>query len=227
MVSVSKNFRYTLIFLVGMGTYTYPQDTLSTDAIILTLRMQEGIWLDSTLARHIDSALTVTREAYDTLTIYHTWLDYVPNMLLMGLDTFSASWDNGYVFTGDSSLDSLNTHYHSESVNPVFDIAPYYTLTFAQPLQMERLANVYLTDPAVIWAGPNYNGEYGPNIWAMFKYNSWLFIFLYGWGDCPAGCIHRDYWYVSLDSNRVPLLEEILPDDHPTPYFHQWNIPTA
>ena len=227
MGSMNKRFRNMLIFLVGLGAPIYSQDTLSTDAVILTLRMQEGIWLDSTLAEEIDGALTAARQTYDTLTIYHAFPDYVPDMLIVGLDTFCTSWDTGSVMTGDSFLDSLNLLYHLVSVNRLYGPYATYLLTYAQPLQIERLADIYQGDESVIWAEPNGSAGDGPNIWTLFKYNHWLLVFSYGWGDCPAGCIHRDYWYVSVDSNGTALLEEMLPDDHPTPHLYRWNIPTA
>ena len=56
---------------------------ISEDAVILTLRLQDGIFLDTTLALEIDRVLDAVWSEYDTLIIIHTCAEYLTKELLL------------------------------------------------------------------------------------------------------------------------------------------------
>ena len=53
------------------------------------------------------------------------------------------------------------------------------------------------------------HGCIGPdkNIVLQTDEHSTLIIFSRGWGDCPAGCIHHEYWEFEIEGNEVRFLK--------------------
>ncbi|MDO9548882.1 MAG: HEAT repeat domain-containing protein, partial [Candidatus Marinimicrobia bacterium] len=100
-----------------------------------------------------------------------------------------------------------------------------FLLKFAQPLKMSLLSNIYEAIPGVIYAEPNGICCDGDNIEWFKKNNIWHLIFSHGLGDCPAGCIYRYYWYVTVDENLMVQLVDEKERDFRVPYIYIWNIP--
>ena len=199
----------------------------SEDAIILTLREQENIRLDTAIAAEIDSGLAAARRTLGRLETIHAFPEYVPSELLIKTDAaWSQAWSNGQTTTGDHYIDSLGTEYGLVSAHAEF--GNWFLLTFDQPLQMWRLAQLYKRHPAVIYAEPDIYGGDGDNIEYFIKDDILCFTFSHGYGDCPAGCIGRYYWYVSVtqsDSGYYGRFEEGRDFSWVVPYIYRWNIP--
>ncbi|MFQ6093918.1 MAG: HEAT repeat domain-containing protein, partial [bacterium] len=124
--------------------------------------------------------------------------------------------------TGNSTIDSLTEIYGMISVSE----SPYwFVLEFAQPLKIPLLSQLYKVVAGVIDAWPKYVCCVIDNIEAFMKDQIWHLAFTHGWGDCPAGCIHRYYWYVTVDKNLNTLLVEERYRDFGTPWIYLWNIP--
>jgi hypothetical protein len=198
---------------------------LSGDAIILTLRMQEGIWLDTTLAIQIDNALEAVRDVYDTLAFIHARRDFIPHeLLLMSSAPWTQAWREDGLVTGNETIDSLSTVYHLIDVRFSIPQLNVFTLTFEQPLKIPVLCSVYEAVPEVGYAEPNHLIGDGSTIIAFFKEQMWHFVFSLRWGDCPAGCIFEYNWYIEVDQGLVPrLIEEGFPPS--SPVINLWNVP--
>jgi hypothetical protein len=200
------------------------QDSLNIqDAIILTLRSQDGILLDTLMQSEISKVLQAARNQYDTLQSIHAFPDYVANQLMLKSDAaWTQAWYQGELLTGNPAIDSLTALYQMTAV----DIHSFcFVLNFAQPLKMTLLAAIYEKIPGVIFAEPNgYIGD-GDNIEWFKKNNTWHLAFSHGWGDCPAGCINRYYWYVTINENLTAQLIEEKERDFREPYIFLWNVP--
>ncbi|MBL7067905.1 MAG: T9SS type A sorting domain-containing protein [Candidatus Marinimicrobia bacterium] len=200
------------------------QDSLNAqDAVILTLRMQEEIKLDTLLFNEITHVLQAVRNQYDTLKSIYAFPDYALNQLLLSSDaSWTQAWHQGELLTGNQTIDSLTSAYQMISVEVH---SSFFVLNFAQPLKMSLLSNIYEAIPGVIYAEPNgYIGD-GDNIECFKKNNIWHLIFSRGFGDCPAGCIYRYYWYVTVDENLIVQLIDERERDFRVPYIYLWNIP--
>jgi len=201
------------------------QDSLNNqDAIILTLRLQEGIFLDTLLQNEILKVLQAARNQYDTLQSIHALPDYAVNQLMLKSDAaWTQAWYQGELLTGNPTIDSLTNLYQMTTVDTLF--LQWFILNFAQPLKMTRLADIYQTIPGVICAEPNgYIGD-GDNIEGFKKNNTWHLVFSHGWDDCPSGCINRYYWYVTVTENLTVQLIEEREKDLTEPSIFLWNIP--
>ena len=207
---------------------TRPQDF--PDAVILTLRVQTGIHLDTLLERHIDSGLVAARLTLDTLSSIHAFPDYSPNQVeLATVAPWSQAWRRGEILTGEPFIDSLAIEFGLVRVDtPHYN--EWYDLNFDGPKQMIRLSQVYGNHPDVIGAEPAWVGGDGDRIEYLEKDSAQYFVFSQGWGDCPSGCIYRYNWYVSVtceDTGRTgQLVGQVFLDD-PEPYLFPFNIPPA
>jgi len=200
-------------------------DSLITkDAVILTLGLQEGIWLDTTLAVDIDAALTAVRSELDTLAGIHAFPDYIPDELLLSSSaSWTQPWREGNLMTGNEAIDSLTVTYQATAVEPGGRDA--FTLTYAQALKMSLLADVYEAVPGVVYAEPNYIDGDGNDIDAFRKDGVWHVAFSLGFGDCPAGCMYRYYWYVTVRPDLIVEPVDERPRDLEAPWLYLWNIP--
>ena len=226
-VSAKKLFlTFTFQFLVYVGV-SYADFT--QDAIILTLRQQDGIRLDSTVAAEIDSGLVAARAQMNILNSIHVFPEYVLGMLIVTTDAaWNLAWQQGELLTGEPYIDSLGTEYGLIGVQQDIWPADMFILNFPVTLEMRKLSELYEAHPEVRYSEPNgYMGD-GNNI-EYFKKNGILhFAFSQGWGDCPAGCTDRYYWYTTVtlsDTGSMVCLEEEKFQDHSAPYIYRWNIP--
>ena len=200
-------------------------DSITTDAVILTLRLQDVIVLDTTLAVEVNTILEAARSQYDTLKSIHAFPDYVPTQLLVSSDaSWTQAWRDGNLMTGNTAIDSLTLIYQMISVEPQY-VRTWFLLNFAQPLKMPLLAQLYEEVPGVNSAEPNWVCCDGDNIEAFKKSEVWHLAFSHGWGDCLAGCINRYYWYVTVDATLNAQLVEERFRDLSVPYLYLWNIP--
>ena len=200
---------------------------MSEDAIILTLRSQQGIRLDSALADRIDSGLVASRLLNDSLNDIHAFPDYIPTELLVKTASpWSAAWRRGEIITGEHFIDSLAGEF--ELVTVSYSFADWFLLTFAHPLQMENLGAVYKKQSDVIYAEPNASVGDGNRIEFFDKNGIMHFSFSLGWDDCPAGCLFRFYWYIVVTRSVTGLqasLEETWFRDLTVARVTRWNNP--
>jgi hypothetical protein len=222
-----RSKKYLLCILTAM-TLQNATAQISGDALILTLRTQQGVRLDSALARHIDSGLVASRQLIDTLNFIHAFPNYVPTELLVSTAAvWSAAWRRGEIVTGEPYVDSLAREFGLIAVGPL-SLPAWFLLRFNQPLQMINLANLYQRQFDIIYAEPNYYGGDGNRIEFFEKNRIMHFSFSRGWGDCPSGCIYRLYWYLSVtpvDTGLSATLEETWLRDLTTPRVTRWNNP--
>jgi hypothetical protein len=211
-----------------LTAFHYAGSQISDDAVVLTLRVQQGIRLDSALAMHIDSGLTAARLEVDTLETIHAFPTYLVSQLIVNTAApWSEAWRQGDILTGEPYIDSLATTYELLATDGG-DVLNYFVLFFAHPLNMELLAEAYASHPDMTYAGPNIVGGDGDNIEWFEKDDILHFAFSKGWGDCPSGCTERYYWYVSVTPGNAEweaLFEEERYRDWWNPHLYRWNIP--
>lgn len=155
---------------------------------------------------HIYNCTTIT--SVDTITkirpvhtlpyvsLYHIWVH---------VDTsynWTKQWENGFTFTGNDAIDSLLIEYELELGS--YSFYPDVSLKTHKPLNMRTLGKIFEKISGVIFAVPDVLVGSGDDLEANLE-SLWIrYIFSFGWGDCPAGCIHRRFWeYTVSDSGEV------------------------
>ena len=191
----------TVVFVLALLFVStgFAQETYNHDAVELTLRMQDGIHLDTTLYHSIDSLLTRARTATDEVLSIHTFPAFLHDRLIVddAGEFFAETWGAGVLLTGNRYIDSLGTEYGLDSIKSSYSNR-FYILYFSKPAHMSRLAELYKEDAQVEWAQPDGFAGDGDDIVFRSRPDEHLFGFSHGEGDCPAGCIYRYWWMVRL-----------------------------
>lgn len=206
-------------------SWSCPTDTfVSEDAIILTLRLQESMFLDTALAFEIDTVVATARSHCPEVGGIFAFPDYMCNEILLQSDaSWTSAWLKGELLTGNTEVDSLGARYNLVGAAKV--TSNIFKLEFQQAMNMRWLGLLYEQIDDIIYAGPNHICCDGPDIEAFKKKDTWHLAFLNAWGDCPAGCIYRYYYYITVDSQfNVSLIDERDPS-WDIPKIYTWNIP--
>ncbi len=198
---------------------------ISDDAVILTLRQQQGIFLDSSYAIRIDSAIIEARSLVDTLNSIHAFPEYMINeILIISQADWTSNWSQGNLTTGEAFIDSINQLYNLVTVAPGLF---WFKLTYSQPLNIPPLAEIFMQHPDIESAEPNYYLiVYLPDDITLYdKDSSLLFGFstAYDWGGTTPHC-----WYLSLDYLNGSLQATFVGElelNYSIPFIYRWNIP--
>lgn len=203
---------------------------ISDDAVILTLRNQNSINLDSAIAARINSALNSIRNKVDTLHEVHAFPAYSTDCLLIKTRAaWSKNWYDGNLLTGEKDIDSLNQLYKLVKVDvPYYSSLSWFKLYFSQPMNIPLLAELYKTQPDIIAAAPNFRSGDGDDIEFIDRDSICHFAFSKGQGDCASDCIEHEYWYVTTNPGNnfsEVNLEEYVPAHSTDLIIPRWNIP--
>lgn len=126
---------------------------------------------------------------------------------LFGLDT-SCVWASRLIAkttpTGHPKVDHLLQTYEL-TVQEVFGIGGgrFVLLRSSSPLHIAELARGFDGIECLAGAEPNASIGDGNNIQAEAEADAWKITFSLGWGDCPAGCIHRHWWSFRVRSDGL------------------------
>jgi hypothetical protein len=201
---------------------TLNDSLLSEDAIILALRIQEGIWLDTTLALEIDRLLEAARSTSDTLRSIHARKRYFdPYKINIDCDApWTSAWLEGNLMTGNEAMDSLIVEYHVISIEGT---GPIFSLHFAQPLNTNLLSTLFGNIEGVdVFLVADL---YGDDITIFNKHSFWYLVFTHVWGDWYMRILHEYYWYVFVDDDiNAQLIDERLRNPE-VPWMYLWNVP--
>jgi hypothetical protein len=116
-------------------------------------------------------------------------------------------------------LDSLNAFYGIAEVDTHLVRIGWIQLIFEGRLHPERLADEYEQVPSLLSAVPNgiIANQADNYPWEIDGGVSYLFR--YGWGDCPAGCIYNQWWYFKVreGEDEIEYLGTFVSPDDPKP----------
>lgn len=191
------------------------EPSFSEDAVILALRVATGAWLSADQARAFDTDINRIRQQVPAVARIRARADFVPRDLLVTVNPgtpWIADWKNGTLATGETALDALLAEYGITSVRLLADYGDggaTLVLRFGQTLNMKALKDlVQAASPRITAAEPNGIAGDGDNITFRNTGGVKTYTFSQGWGDCPAGCIDRHYWDVTLAADNSLSVEE-------------------
>jgi hypothetical protein len=118
-------------------------------------------------------------------------------------------------------VDSLGTVFHATTLDTIA-IGPSLlaVIRFEGRLHPERLAEIYASFPEVLSAHPNSYCCDWSNVYPGMHDGHRTYLFRYGYGDCPAGCIDSDLWYFRRVNGQTRYVGSYLPGD-PEPHWWQ------
>ncbi len=198
-------------------------DHFSYDVQVLAARFSTSPWIDSILASEIDVALRSARSVRSDLAGIRIYGSFVLTQLIVEpVPEVAEKWSQGNILVEDPYLDSLATLFGLELV--IDSKVGWFILNFHHSLNVPVLAKVYAQSSKIVYAQPNGLVGDGDEIWLFIKNTSWDFVFSHGEGDCPSGCLWRNFVYVVVDPlNSGSLIRELDPPYQPQIFL--WNVP--
>jgi len=129
----------------------------------------------------------------------------------MGFDSATMTQVQNGSYT---AWDCPNQWYEVQQINPG---SFYVQVEFQGIYNMQMLAAEYATFPGVSYA--EHNGMFGggSTICGSIDGDTWHMVLLHGWGDCPSGCIYREYFYFTTTSTGAPVFQDSWLNSSGTP----------
>jgi hypothetical protein len=211
--------------------YKYTAEDVN-EANVMALCLSGTITAPETLSNLVLTNLAEIRSSYGrefALTIYGDGeyapfnpikfeAPWVPSCILISFEPGTAQ----LVANGQyHDWDELNRQYRVSYIDLRTIRYNYVEMGFKGQLHPRRLSELYAKLPGVRYAQPNYRGGGNSWIYPSSQAGSGLtYLFRYGWGDCPAGCIYNEFWYfISYASGETvfagywnPQKDPIVPD---------------
>ncbi len=242
------------IIAVGNAKMAAQNNTITLDAVYLTLKMQSGIVLDSAKARSFDSNLALAKRklGLDPRANYY-YGRYSFNVVeaeFSSTDTLLVnSWQQGKITTGNRKFDSLSTSLGAVSVESLVTyktslgfVISRVKINFSAPINDQKARSAYMEHGFEFYrfsGGVSFSSgrvSYSTSLDYFHCNDSFYFIFGSGSGDCPAGCLNFKYYYSAVrqvDTGKVVTSEASYgwgdnfapPYDRPYPRTIPYNFP--
>lgn len=218
---------YPDLIQVPDGQLSAPEQlAYEEDAVRLAIRYLEEIGsparhdvdppegLVASLYRALGHVHGVSHPARDTVIEahgIHTFPQPASREIMVRVDPEQAwthAWKALNAVTGNSAVDALVSD-HALSVRQYHEwsIGEVAVLRAARPLNAAALAARFAPLEGVLSAEPNGSGGDGNDIRASRHADGWRLDYSIGFGDCPAGCIHRRTWSFAVGADgRVRFL---------------------
>ncbi|OQY29970.1 MAG: hypothetical protein B6244_01545 [Candidatus Cloacimonetes bacterium 4572_55] len=182
--------------IVKESKYIKPE--LQNDAQLLSLQISRSVTPDPVLTAKIKEMLITARSYTSEIRNVHVRNPWNPTQLILSMkgDTPRLKTENPKQ-TGYAELDELNKTYPVEKIQFMFK--QNYTLHFVRPINMPILVESYKKLEGVAFAEIDRAAGDGDNIVLKRDGEGWELTFIRGWGDCPAGCIHKHFWDFRFD----------------------------
>lgn len=98
----------------------------------------------------------------------------------------------------------------------------YHTMLFNGRLHPARLIEMYQRVPGIVSLGGGAFVGDSPEFFIIPDGNVFRYFFRDAWGDCPAGCIFSDYYYVTVTNNDIDFIGSYLRDFRDTTGVPDW-----
>lgn len=138
----------------------------------------------------------------DTIETIHTFPRYNTHEVTVAVDLdadWTAAWQDGERLTGKAAVDSLLQTYDLSVESRLDASQPSVLLRSEAPINTVALGRRFEAIEGVEYAEQNGYGGDGNDIQARLMENAIMLSYSRGWGDCPAGCIHREVWAYRVD----------------------------
>jgi hypothetical protein len=169
------------------------------EAQLLALEVEGQLRPSEEITEQIYNDLFAIRSNYPEIAFITYMPRAVPDEIMIGLTAEAAEqFRNGQYH----ALDELNETYGVIEIDShLLSFIRLLILKFDQIYNTELLSQIYADAnlPGVRYAEPNYRIGDGSTIIAEPPY----YCFVHAWGDCPSGCIYREYWYFKVEDGQV------------------------
>lgn len=150
---------------------------------------------------HVHQADDVTGR--DAIGGLHAFPRYPTHEAVVAIDTtvaWTEAWRQGRRLTGRAEVDQL-LEVHDLSVTYQDGRQPRVVVRSEPPINTVALVQRFEAIPGVAYAELNMYGGDGNDIRAALGEDAMRLTYSRGWGDCPAGCIHRASWTYRVEKD--------------------------
>ncbi len=170
---------------------------------------------DTKVQRFYDALLAVYNardvRARDSVVSIHARPRYSLHEIIVGVDSTASwthAWENEERLTGHENVDLLMERYDL-AVDRYLDGIGAATLRSEEPLNSYGLSAQFAEIEGVRYAETNGLIGGSSDIRAEVLEGAIRLHYSRGWGDCPAGCIHRTTWTFRVhDNGSVTFVEK-------------------
>ena len=172
------------------------------------------------LAEKIDQMLRLIRQEHPEVSGVHARESYPPARLLLQLepslieainDWLSAPDKSGTLVTGNEEFDTLNLKLGLQGIE-TYDSIGSAIICFREGLNVRAASVAYWMIEGILYAEPDAYLLDGSDIEALMVDEEWYFVFRDAWGDCPSGCIHKEFYYfIVREEGEVRRVDSATP----------------
>ena len=173
------------------------------------------------LVGEIERVLSLIRAAYPSMGEIRAGEDIIPGMLAIypEPDLYEIAKEmikdkQGQIRfeTGNVEFDALNAKLGLQKVRWDGDISKSLTFYFERHVNLRVAREAYLMVEGVgdVSDYSGYGLVVSADINAFKQGETWYFIFLNAWGDCPAGCVHQEIFCFTVRGTvveRIPTAQ--------------------
>lgn len=124
---------------------------------------------------------------------------------------------------GYRRLDSLNRQFGLDSMKQYeMHFREYFSLYFSARYNPVRLVEIYLTVDGIFEVFPDGFAGDSPELYIYPDGDEFKYFFRNAWGDCPAGCIISDIYYVISKQGQFEFVGSWSNQDDPDPPRPAW-----
>jgi hypothetical protein len=197
---------------------------ISEEAQLAALWLTNDFYPPLDIASNIDNDLELIRAKFaDSLDIFEQEFIFpaVPRSLTIGLSDSAVeayragTYDAWNSQNDDFGLVAIDTFFHGNNFN-------YAKLHFKDILNPYKLSSYYSGTEGVRYAQPIYlYGDFS-NFYPWYVDGDISYLFRYGWGDCPAGCIYSHFWYLKKINGEFEIVGDFI-TTYPESYPEWWS----
>ena len=199
-----------------------------TNAFITQEAQLAALWLTNEftppedVAQQIANDLVKIRAEYaDSIEIFNVnfLFPYWSGGITVGLTDSAVSAIRAGTYTAwDIVNDSLNIAY----IDTVYLYGRVAYLNFQYLMNPVKVATHYVNLEGVRYANASsYFGDYS-NFYPWYVDGRIAYLFRYGWGDCPAGCIYSHFWYIKNIDGKFEIIGDFSTENH-DPFPDWWE----
>ncbi|MBN1886049.1 MAG: hypothetical protein JW876_11075 [Candidatus Krumholzibacteriota bacterium] len=173
----------------------FPSEQATLMALYLSGRIRPPEELAGEIHDELAGIAAVYAKNYPMLGYGGFHLPWQPSVISLHVDepTREAIAEDAY-----HAWDALNDEFDLEEMDTHIIRYGWCSLRFGGFLHPVPLGERYAALPGIVTAGPNGICGDGSNVFPRTIEGGRSYLYYRGSGDCPSGCIHKEYWYVRV-----------------------------
>lgn len=159
-----------------------------------------------------NNSFTLSNSFFEYASSQHSYGAECLFRIRVSVDTnksWASNWKNGIKYTGIAAIDTLIDNYNLKTnIIGKYNNKYGYEIKSDKPINFFALVHKFKMTSEFIYVEPTVFVGGGSSISLKVDGSYKYYIYYFGWGDCPAGCINYHYWIVRLRDKELSLVEE-------------------